>query len=72
MSTKLYIVKFDDKISFSIWQVQMKAVLTQLGVRKALSAKPVNMTDDQWEDLDQKAFVIASSSAASSAAPTYA
>jgi len=34
----------------------MKAVLTQLGVRKALSAKPVNMTDDQWEDLDQKAL----------------
>jgi hypothetical protein len=38
MSTKLDIPKFDGKISFAVWQVQMKAVLTQLGVRKALKA----------------------------------
>jgi hypothetical protein len=28
MSTKFDIPKFDDKISFAIWQIQMKVVLT--------------------------------------------
>jgi hypothetical protein len=54
MSTKLDIPKFDGKISFAVWQVQMKAVLTQLGVCKALKARPNDMTDDKWEDLDEK------------------
>jgi hypothetical protein len=36
MSTKIDIPKFDGKISFAIWQIQMKTVLTQLCVRKAL------------------------------------
>jgi hypothetical protein len=30
MSTKLDIPKFDGKISFAIWQIRIKAVLTQL------------------------------------------
>jgi hypothetical protein len=32
----------------------MKVVLTQLCVRKALQTQPANMTDDKWEDLEQK------------------
>jgi hypothetical protein len=32
MSTKFDIPKFDGKISFAIWQLQMKVVLTQLVV----------------------------------------
>jgi hypothetical protein len=36
MSTKFDIPKFDGKISFTIWQIQMKDVLTQLVVQKAL------------------------------------
>ena len=56
MTTKLDIPKFDGKISFSIWQVQMRAILTQHGLRKAMSAKPAGISDDQWEELDQKAL----------------
>ena len=57
--TKFDIEKFDGKISFSIWKVQMKAVLTQNGLKKALdgkSKKPINMTDEQWDELDEKAL----------------
>jgi hypothetical protein len=48
MSTKFDIPKFDDKISFAIWQIQMKVVLTQLVVQKALQTRPADMTDDKW------------------------
>jgi hypothetical protein len=41
---------------FVIWQIQMKAVLTQLCVQKALQPRPTDMTDDKWEDLDEKAL----------------
>jgi hypothetical protein len=34
----------------------MKAVLTQLRVRKAFQLRPANMTGDIWEDLDEKAL----------------
>uniref|UniRef100_J3N766 Reverse transcriptase zinc-binding domain-containing protein n=1 Tax=Oryza brachyantha TaxID=4533 RepID=J3N766_ORYBR len=44
------------RIDFNIWQIQMKAILTQVGVRKALGTRPDGMTDDKWEDLDQKAL----------------
>jgi hypothetical protein len=54
MSTKIDIPKFDGKISFAIWQIQMKAVLTQLCVRKTLQPRPADTTDGKWEDLDEK------------------
>jgi hypothetical protein len=54
MSTKFDIPKFDGKISFSIWQIQMKAVLTQLVVQKALQTRPADMTDDKWQDIDER------------------
>ncbi|KAL6493219.1 hypothetical protein OROGR_032978 [Orobanche gracilis] len=59
MSTKFDIEKFDGKISFSIWRVQMSAVLIQSGLKKALdgkSKKPDTMTDKQWDELDEKAL----------------
>jgi hypothetical protein len=48
MSTKFDIPKFDGQISFAIWQIQMKAVLTQLAVQKTLQMRPTDMTDDKW------------------------
>lgn len=57
--TRFDVEKFNGKISFSIWRVQMKAVLTQNGLKKALvgkSNKPVTMTDEQWDELDEKAL----------------
>jgi ABC-type microcin C transport system permease subunit YejB len=47
MSTKFDILKFDDKISFAIWQIQLKVVLTQSVVQKALQTRPADMTDDK-------------------------
>lgn len=57
--TKFDIEKFDGNISFSIWRVQIKAVLTQNGLKKALdgkSKKPTSMIDEQWEKLGNKAL----------------
>jgi hypothetical protein len=54
MSTKFDIPKFDGKISFAIWQIQMKAVLTQLVVQKELQTRPADMIDDKWQDIDER------------------
>ena len=59
--TKFDIEKFDGKISFAIWKLQMKAVLTQNRLKKALdgkSKKPATMTDEQWDELDEKALSV--------------
>ncbi|KAL8137092.1 hypothetical protein V2J09_003093 [Rumex salicifolius] len=57
--TKFDIDKFDGKISFAIWRVQMRAVLTQHGLKKALEGKakvlPI-MTEEQWTELDERAL----------------
>jgi hypothetical protein len=34
----------------------MKAVFTQLCVRKTLKLRPTDMAGDKWEDLDEKAL----------------
>ena len=34
--------KFDGKINFGLWQVQVKDVLIQSGLHKALRGKPVS------------------------------
>ena len=55
--TKFDIPKFNDKMSFNIWKVQMMVVLTQNGLKKALGGnnkKLATMTDEQWEELDEK------------------
>ena len=59
MSPKFDIEKFDSKISFSIWRVQIRAVLTQNELKKALDGKtkkPASMSDKQWDELDEKAL----------------
>ncbi|MCI18063.1 transducin/WD40 repeat-like superfamily protein [Trifolium medium] len=59
MSAKFDIEKYDVKISFSIWRVQMRAVLTHNGLKKALDGKakkPISMTEEQWDELDEKAL----------------
>ena len=53
---KVDIRKFAGEISFNLWNVQMRAVLIQHGLRKALSGpytKPEKITDEQWAT-DQK------------------
>ena len=37
--TKFAIAKFDGKMNLNIWKVQMMAVLTQNGLKKALGGK---------------------------------
>ena len=69
--------KFDGKMNFGSWQIQVKDILIQYGLHKALKGRstPANpegsrdsnkettstssrkskMSDDDWEDLDEKA-----------------
>jgi len=59
--TKFNIEKFDGNISFSIWQVQMLAVLTQSWLKKALlgkEKKPEGMSDRDWNNQNEKALTI--------------
>jgi len=37
--TRFNIHKFDDKMSFNIWKVQMMTILTQGGLKKVLGGK---------------------------------
>jgi len=49
--------KIDDKMSFNIWKIQIMAVLTHNKLSKALDSKTKkfkSMTDEQWENLDEK------------------
>jgi hypothetical protein len=55
--TKFDIEKFDGKISFAISRVQMRFILTQNGLKKALDGepkKPTSMTGEKWDELDEK------------------
>ncbi|KAJ9561463.1 hypothetical protein OSB04_006623 [Centaurea solstitialis] len=55
--------KFDGRINFGLWQVQVKDVLIQSGLHKALKGKPVSSGEssstskgeEEWEDLDLRA-----------------
>jgi len=56
---KFDIEKFDGKISFAIWRVQMLVVLTQNGLKKVLAGKmtrPTTMMEEQWDEMDEKAL----------------
>ena len=55
--TKFDIPKFNDKMSFNVWKVQMMVVLTQIWLKKAIGGKkkkPEATTDDQWDERDEK------------------
>ncbi|KAJ0624083.1 putative RNA-directed DNA polymerase [Helianthus annuus] len=58
--------KYDGRINFGLWQVQVKDVLIQSGLHKALRGKPTPVSskdssgtskddDEEWEDLDLRA-----------------
>ena len=55
--------KFDGRINFGLWQVQVKDVLIQSGLHKALRGKPVSSgessntskNEEEWDDLDLRA-----------------
>ncbi|KAF6161972.1 hypothetical protein GIB67_020028 [Kingdonia uniflora] len=65
---KFYVEKFDGKINFGLWQIQVQDILTQGGLRKALKGKPIPKTPvesiaaqkadddkkDDWEDLNSR------------------
>ena len=63
---KFDVENFDGRINFGLWQVQVKDVLIQSGLHKALRGKPVPVSskdsagaskvdDEEWEDLDLRA-----------------
>ena len=46
-------------MSFNIWKVQMMAVPIHNGLKKILASKkkkPATISDEQWEELDEKAL----------------
>ena len=55
--------KFDGRINFGLWQVQVKDVLIQFGLYKALRGRPVSSgelsstskNEKEWDDLDLRA-----------------
>jgi len=55
--SKFEVKKFNGKGNFGLWLKRMKA-LVQHGLHKILqekSTKPVDMSDEDWEELDLKA-----------------
>ena len=57
-STKYKVEKFGWRNSFSLWRVNMWALLEQQGLLKVLSGKdklPESMSDDEKEELDEGA-----------------
>ncbi|KAL4592371.1 hypothetical protein LXL04_005363 [Taraxacum kok-saghyz] len=58
--------KYDGRINFGLWQVQVKDVLIQSGLHKTLKGKPARVSstessttgkddDEEWDDLDLRA-----------------
>ncbi|PON66942.1 Pol-like polyprotein/retrotransposon [Trema orientale] len=56
--------KFDGNINFGLWQIQVKDLLIQSGLHKALKGREAlkgrdseksSMSDEDWEDLDERA-----------------
>ena len=57
-AVKLELEKFDGNINFGLWQVQVKDILIQSGLHKALKdrdSKNSSMSDEDWDDLDERA-----------------
>jgi hypothetical protein len=58
-SSKFEVEKFSGKNIFVLWKLNMRDLLVQQGLQKALarnSKMPASMTDKDWEDLDEKAL----------------
>ena len=57
--SKFEVEKFGGKRNFELWKLNMRDLLVQQGLQKALagkSKKPTTMTNEEWEDLDAKAL----------------
>lgn len=52
---KFDIEKFDGRINFGLWKIQVKDVLIQSGLHKALKGNTSNMEAEKWEELDLRA-----------------
>jgi len=52
---KFDIEKFDGRINFGLWKVQVKDVLIQSGLHEALKGNTSKMEADKWEELDLRA-----------------
>jgi hypothetical protein len=52
---KFDIEKFDGRINFGLLKVQVKDVLIQSGLHKALKGNISKMEADKWEELDLRA-----------------
>ena len=53
--------KFDGIGSFNLWQIKMRATLTQKGLKRVLLGKekmPSTLTEDQEEEMDDKALIV--------------
>src|SRR5688572_7070674 len=50
MGTKFEIEKFDGRINFVLWQVQVKNVLIQSGLHKVLKGTPTSVKDDKGSE----------------------
>ena len=58
-NARFEIEKFNGKNNFEIWKIKMQDLLVQQGVAKALlgkSKKPHSLTEDEWEELDERAL----------------
>ena len=61
MSTKFDIEKFDGNMSFSLWRIKMKAILTHQGFQNALLGienMPKTMSLEEKQEQDQKALSV--------------
>ena len=55
------IEKFDSIGNFNLWQIKMRAVLIQKGLKKVLIGKekmPSNLIEEQKEEMDDKALTV--------------
>lgn len=55
---KIDLEKFDGRINFGLWKIQVKGVLIQLGLHKALKENISNIDNEKWEELDLRASSI--------------
>ena len=58
-SSKFEIKKFSGKNNFELWKLNMRDLLVQQGLQKALDGKRkrrVTMSDDDWDYLDARAL----------------
>lgn len=51
-AVKIDLEKFDGRINFDLWKIQVKDILIQLGLHKVSNGNISNMDNAKWEELD--------------------